>query len=81
MKEHRDSIIKFPHFTPQARARWEQIPAWAQENILAAVWCGDCRSSRPMRPNEGSIKAGSLVLKGVCKHCGHPVVRSIEPED
>jgi len=81
MEEDRDSVIKFPHFTPRARARWERIPSWAQEKILAAVWCGKCLGSASMQLSEGRIKRGFLILKGSCEHCGHHIVRSVGPED
>ncbi len=81
MEKDQDSVIKFPHFTPRARARWEQIPPWAQEKILAAVWCIECLGSGPMQLSEGHIKRGFLILKVTCKRCGHHLVRSVEPED
>jgi ribosomal protein S26 len=75
-----DSIIKFPDFAPDARARWEKIPDWAQTKILDAVWCGNCRKSVPIELAQGRMKRDSLILKGTCRHCGKEIVRSIEPE-
>lgn len=34
-----------------------------------------------MQLREGHIKRGFLILKGTCKRYGHPIVRSVGPED
>jgi hypothetical protein len=76
-----DSITKFPDFTHAARARWEEIPNWAQTKILDAVWCGKCLKSVPIIVAQGRMKQGCLLLRGTCKHCGKEIVRSIEPKE
>jgi RNase P subunit RPR2 len=76
-----DSTTKFPDFAPDGRARWEEIPNWAQTKILDAVWCGNCRRGVPIELVQRRMKSGSLILKGTCRHCGKQIVRSIEPKE
>ena len=76
-----DSTMNVPDFTPDARARWEEIPSCAQTKILDAVWCGNCLKGVPIIFARGRMKRDALLLRGTCKHCGREIVRSIEPEE
>lgn len=67
-------------FTPMAQRRWDKIPNWAQERILANVFCGRCLGSVLINLQSGKMKKDLLVLKGTCKICGRDIVRAVEPE-
>ena len=67
-------------FTPSAAKRWKRIPKWAQEKILANVWCGKCRGAVQIALENASIKKGDLILRGKCRTCGKDVCRLVEPE-
>jgi len=74
-------VITLPKFTPQAKKRWEQVPAWARKKILEEVWCSQCRTGTPLQIHDGKMESGCLILTGVCKKCGGKAVRLIEPEE
>jgi ATP diphosphatase len=80
MTENRSNVIQLPQFAPAAKARWQQIPAAAQKEIMDNVWCGHCRTGTTIRIQEGKMSGTSLVLIGICKKCSNPVARVIEPE-
>ncbi len=70
------------HFTPPADKLWKQIPAPAQEAILAAVWCGHCGDARPVLDHTGvTTDEGDIRLQGFCANCGHVVVRIVETSE
>ena len=73
-------VIPLPKFTPQAKKRWEQVPARAREKILEEVWCSQCRTGRPLQLHEGKMASNGLILTGICKVCGGKAVRLVEPE-
>ena len=68
-------------FTPEAQRRWDKVPKWAQEKILANVFCGGCLDSVPIHLKSGKMKKDLLVLKGTCRICGRDIVRVVEPEN
>jgi len=68
-------------FTPQARRRWQRVPAWAQKKILDNVWCGGCLGSVPILVESAEMKGKDLILRGKCQHCGKDICRVVEPED
>jgi hypothetical protein len=72
--------IPLPRFTPQAKKRWDEVPEWARKEIIENVWCTRCRTGVSMQIREGQMSAGSLVLRGTCKQCGHEVARVVEPD-
>lgn len=80
MTEKRSNIIQLPQFAPTAKTRWQQIPAAVQKEIMENVWCGQCRAGTTIRIQEGKMSGTSLVLSGVCKKCGNPVARVVEPD-
>ena len=75
------STIPSVRLTPEARKRWQQVPDWAKEKILQAVWCGTCLAGTPMQLREGRMKERDLILEGICRKCGAEVTRLIEPEE
>ena len=72
------TIIPFPGFSPEAAACWDSVPPAFQEQILAHVFCTNCRKGVPIVGYSGSMLAGDLLLKGRCGVCGHEVARLLE---
>ncbi|OHB62358.1 MAG: hypothetical protein A2167_03915 [Planctomycetes bacterium RBG_13_46_10] len=67
-------------FTPQAAKRWIKIPQWAQEKILANVFCGKCLGSVPIILEKAEMRDRDLILMGTCNNCGKKICRVVEPE-
>jgi len=67
-------------FTAAAAKRWKRIPKWAQEKILANVWCGKCLGSVQIVLENADMKKKDLILRGKCQTCGKNVCRVVEPE-
>jgi len=68
-------------FTPAAARQWKKITKWAQEKILANVWCGNCLGSVHIVLETAEMRKKDLILKGKCKTCGKNVCRVVEPEN
>ncbi len=68
------------NFTPQALKLWERVPAWAQEKLLANVYCTKCVAMTTIINFSGHVVDGDLILSGVCKACASEVTRLIESE-
>ncbi|MCI5136934.1 MAG: hypothetical protein D3922_00635 [Candidatus Electrothrix sp. AR1] len=68
-------------FSQEALERWGKIEEWAQEKILANVWCNNCRSPVSILLKSAEMVQDDLVLCGKCKRCGHDACRVVEPED
>lgn len=68
------------NFTSQALKLWQKVPAWAQEKLLANVYCGNCVAMTTIVDFSGEVVGGDIVLSGVCKNCGSKVARVIESE-
>jgi hypothetical protein len=68
-----------PQLTTAASQRWSRIPAEAQEEILAKIYCGTCNKSVLIIKAEGKLDFhGDIILRGHCAICGSPVCRLIE---
>ena len=72
------TALPFPKFSPSAKKRWEQIPEQVRKDILANVWCTQCRKAVAMQLHEGGLSRGALILRGICKTCGSEVARLVE---
>jgi hypothetical protein len=72
------SIESLPSFTPDARKRWESIPAEIRQRLLTNVWCGQCRREVTITNFSGTLKGEDLLLKGKCSECHGDVARMIE---
>jgi hypothetical protein len=57
-----------------------RILPWAQERILANVWCGGCLRSVTIVLGAAEMMGDDLVLRGKCRDCGGNVSRVVEPE-
>lgn len=68
------------NLTPQAKKRWQEIPADIRLKILNNVWCAQCSEVTGIGKVSGKVESGMLVLRGVCTRCGGDVARVIENE-
>ena len=75
------TTILFPEFTPDAKARWQEVPLSVRTAILKSVWCVACMQGVPMELASGSMEDDCLILRGKCKICGHAVARLVEPDE
>ena len=72
---------EWTEFTKQAAKFWAAIPVHARAELLANVYCSQCRRAVSITNIAGSIKRGDLVLEGTCVKCGHSVARVVEGPD
>ncbi len=66
------------NLTGEAAARWAEIDAPIQEQILANIWCSSCRSAGPVAGCSGHVAGIDILLQAFCARCGGPVVRVVE---
>jgi hypothetical protein len=71
-------IESFPQFTAPAAKLWENIPTDSKKQLLSNVWCGKCRHEVTITNFSGAIKAGDLLLVGLCSECRGDVAKVIE---
>ena len=67
-----------PNFTPQARKRWESVPADIRRRLLSNVRCVRCAHETTITNFSGVIKGGDLLLVGKCAECHGDVARVVE---
>ena len=67
-----------PKFTAPAAKLWTSIPDDAKQLLLSNVWCGKCRHKAMITNFSGAVKAGDLLLVGVCPECHGDVARVVE---
>ena len=72
------AVESLPDFTRPACQCWESIPAEIRKQLLANVWCGQCRHEVTITNFSGTIKSGNLLLVGKCAECHGDVARVIE---
>lgn len=72
------SVSKLPELTPKAAKFWSKIPIEIKQQLLANVYCFNCRDVVKIVDFKGTIQGGDLVLNGICEVCGHEVARLIE---
>ena len=65
-------------FTAPAAKLWATIPGDSQKQLLANVWCGKCRHEVTMTNFSGAVRAGNLLLVGLCSECHGDVARVVE---
>ena len=73
-----EHIVSAQIFSLKAELLWSAVPPQAKEEILRAVWCGQCRSATPMVDYTGKEVGGDVVLEGRCGVCGGRVARVVE---
>lgn len=67
-----------PKFTAPAAKLWATIPSHDQRQLLANVWCGKCQREVTITNFSGAVRAGDLLLVGLCSECHGDVARVIE---
>lgn len=72
------NVEPIPKFTDPAAKLWATIPADTKKLLLANVWCGKCRHEVTIKNFTGAVKAGDLLLVGLCSECRGDVARLIE---
>ena len=72
------NIESIPKFTDPATKLWATIPADKKKLLLSNVWCGKCRHEVTITNFTGVVKAGDLLLVGLCSECRCDVARFIE---
>lgn len=72
------TVEAIPKFTAPAAKLWAAIPADTRKMLLSNVWCGKCRHEVTITNFSGAVKAGDLLLVGLCSECRGDVARVIE---
>ena len=72
------TIESIPKFTATAAKLWATIPSHSKKLLLSNVWCGKCRHEVTISNFSGAVKAGDLLLVGLCSECRGDVARVIE---
>jgi hypothetical protein len=72
------TIESIPKFTATAAKLWATIPSHSKKLLLSNVWCGKCRHEVIISNFSGAVKAGDLLLVGLCSECRGDVARVIE---
>jgi hypothetical protein len=72
------TIESIPEFTGPAAKLWAAIPSHGKKLLLTNVWCGKCRHGVTITNFSGVVKAGDLLLVGLCLECHGDVARVIE---
>ena len=78
MKIELMTIDSIPKFTATAAKLWATIPSHSKKLLLSNVWCGKCRHEVTISNFSGAVKAGDLLLVGLCSECRGDVARVIE---
>lgn len=71
-------IESIPNFTDPAAKPWATIPADTKKLLLSNVYCGKCRHQVTLTNFTGAVKAGDLLLVGLCSECRGDVARLVE---
>jgi hypothetical protein len=72
------SVESIPEFSAPAAKLWAAIPTQTKKLLLSNVWCGKCRHEVTITNFSGAVKAGDLLLVGLCSECRGDVARVIE---
>jgi hypothetical protein len=72
------TIESIPKFTAPAAKLWATIPEHHKKLLLSNVWCWKCKHEVTITNFSGAVKAGDLLLVGICAECHSDVARVIE---
>lgn len=67
-------------FTSPAARIWNAIDPEDQHALVSKAWCNKCCAEVTVTDYSGSIKAGHVLLDGVCAQCNGVAYRFIEFE-
>ena len=70
-----------PKFTDPAVKLWATISSDSKKLLLSNVWCGKCRHEVTITNFSGVVKAGDLLLVGLCSECHGDVASVIEGKE
>jgi hypothetical protein len=59
-----------PKFTQPAARIWNAISPDDQQTLVSKAWCSKCRQEVTVSDYKGSVRAGHVLLNGVCSLCG-----------
>ena len=68
-------------FSMKAELIWSAVPPEVREEILRAVWCGNCRAAVEIVDYTGGEERGDLIIEGRCRICGREVRRFVESSE
>jgi len=71
-------VESIPKFTGPAAKLWATVPVDTKKLLLSNVYCGKCRHGVTISNFTGVVKAGDLLLVGLCSECRGDVARVIE---
>lgn len=71
-------VESLPKFTGPAAELWAAMPSDSKRLLLSNVWCGKCGHAVTITNFSGAVKAGDLLLVGLCAECHGDVARVIE---
>jgi len=66
-------------FPSEVAQRWQRIPRYTRERILANVWCGQCLRSVIMALEMAGMVGNNLILRDKCQDRSGNVCRVVEP--
>ena len=70
-------IESIPKFTIPAAKFWASIPDNSKKLLLSSVWCSKCSHEVTIINYSGVVKAGDLLLVGLCSECRGDVAKVI----
>ena len=71
-------IKSIPKFTSPAAKLWASVPNNSKKLLLSNVWCSKCRHEVTIINYSGVVKAGDLLLVGLCSECRGDVAKIIK---
>ena len=77
---HIDESPQLPEGVSSLRAEklWRSIPKNIQQQILDAVWCGQCRSGQRIKDWKLGLEDDMVVIGGKCSVCTGDCVRVLD---
>jgi hypothetical protein len=72
------AVESMAEFTAPAAKLWATIPSHSKKLLFSNVWCGKCGHTVTITHFSGAVKAGDLLLVGLCSECHGDVARVIE---
>ncbi len=72
------AIEPYPQFSAPSAKLWACASDSDKKELLLNVRCGKCRHDVTITNYSGTVKAGNLLLVGVCSECHSDVARVVE---
>ena len=71
-------VESIPKFTAPAARLWASVPSGSKKLLLSNVWCSKCHHEVTIINYSGVIKAGDLLLVGLCSECHGDVAKIVK---